>query len=266
MNLKFFKATVLIALMGAPAMLLAQAPAQPAGPGQPGQPAQPAQPGQPGQPAADNTTTVGAQMPLLQLDLEDFEESEDWVARSTCPLGETRTIKLVQRGDIRATDDENMKPPEGEALSLDVSPENPNHILGVKTFFEERGFDRVEVRPPHEYILKGKARQFSIWVLGRNFRHTMYLKLRDYRGNTHKVRLGRLDFFGWRKFTVAVPGWVPQSTRFSLLDKNLHFVSLMVVSDHHEIPGEFYFYVDGLKALLDQSEQVYPGSEIKDNW
>jgi hypothetical protein len=94
----------------------------------------------------------------------------------------------------------------------------------------------------------------------------MFIKLRDYRGRIHKLRMGRLDFFGWRKFTVTVPGWLPQSTRYSMLDKNLHFMSLFVVSDNHEVGGTFYFYVDNLKALIDRAEQNYPGSEIKDNW
>ncbi|MCS7204223.1 MAG: flagellar filament outer layer protein FlaA [Leptospiraceae bacterium] len=204
--------------------------------------------------------------PLIQIDLEDFEQAEDWLAKPTSPLGETKTLKLVQRGEIRATDDENMRPPEGEALSVDVDPNNPNHVLGVKTYFVNRGFDRVEVKPPHPYVIKGKVRQFSIWVLGRNYRHTMYLKIRDYKGNFHSIKLGKLNFFGWRKFTVSVPGWIPQSTRFAMIDKNLQFISIYVVSDHHEVGGEFYFYVDGLKALVDRSELVYPGSEIKDNW
>jgi len=221
---------------------------------------------QPTQPTQPPRQDVSSESPLVQIDLEDFEEAEDWHAKATSPLGETKTLKLVQRGEIRATDDENMRPPEGEALSVEVDPNNPNHILGVKTYFVNRGFDRVEVKPPHPYVLKGKVRQFSIWVLGRNYRHTMYLKIRDYRGGIHKIRLGRLDFFGWRKFTVAVPGWIPQSTRFALIDKNLQFISIFVVSDVHEVGGEFYFYVDGLKALVDKSELVYPGSEIKDNW
>ncbi|MBX7087754.1 MAG: endoflagellar filament sheath protein [Leptospirales bacterium] len=231
------------------------------------QPAQPAtQPGQPAQPATPAAETVGATGGLEVILLDDFEESEDWHARSTCPLGETTTLKMVQRGEIRAADDEQSKPPEGESLNVQNNPDNPNHILGIKTYFDNRGFDRVEVKPPHEYVIKGKARQFSVWVLGRKFRHNMSLKLRDYRGNTHNLPLGRLDFFGWRKLTVTVPGWLPQSTRYALLDKNLHFVSLFVTSDVHEVPGQFYFYVDGLKALVDKSENAYPGSEVKDNW
>jgi len=247
--MKFYQKIVSIILLFISFALYAQQPTEPQN--------------QPTQPSRED---VQSQSPLVQVDLEDFEEAEDWYAKSTSPLGETKTLKLVQRGEIRATDDENMRPPEGEALSVEVDPNNPNHILGVKTYFVDRGFDRVEVKPPHPYVLKGKVRQFSIWVLGRNYRHTMYLKIRDYRGTIHKIRLGRLDFFGWRKFTVAVPGWIPQSTRFALIDKNLQFLSIFVVSDTHEVGGEFYFYVDGLKALVDKSELVYPGSEIKDNW
>jgi hypothetical protein len=78
--------------------------------------------------------------------------------------------------------------------------------------------------------------------------------------------LGRLDFFGWRKMTATIPGFIPQSTRFALLDKNLHFVSLFVTSDVHEVGGDFYFYVDDLELRTDRSEAKYPGSEIKDNW
>ena len=209
-------------------------------------------------------TQTGYYLELLTLD--DFEEAEDWRARSTCPLGITKTLKMVQRGPIISVDNSQEAMPGQCNVNEKACEDNPNHIMGVKTFFDDRGFDRVEISPPHEFVIKGKARQFSIWVLGRKFRHTLSIKLRDYRGKTHNLRLGRLDFFGWRKLTVTVPGWLPQSTRYSLLDKNLHFVSLFVTHDIHEVPGTFYFYVDSLKVLVDRSEAEYPGSEIKDNW
>ena len=220
-----------------------------------------------GQTGAEGPSSINLQNQELYLEvLEDFEEAEDWVAKATSPIGQTDSIKLIQRGQIRATGDEDNAPPIEEAYSLAQSPDNPNHIMGIKTHFEDSGFDRVEFKPPHEYKINGKARQFSVWVLGRNFRHTLYIKLRDYRGKLHKLRMGRLNFFGWRKMTVVVPGWLPQSTRYSLLGRNLRFVSLFVVSDYHEPRGIFYFYVDGLKALIDRTEQNYPGSEIKDSW
>ncbi|MCB1140836.1 MAG: endoflagellar filament sheath protein [Leptospiraceae bacterium] len=220
-------------------------------------------------PAAASGGPVAA---LERVTLEDFEQAEDWKAKSTSPLGETKTLKMIQRGLIKDVFDEKSTPDAYDVKTGQYSDAKQeervgkNHILGVKTFFASRGFDRVEVSPPQEYIIKGKARQVSVWVLGRNYRHTLYAKFRDYKGNTHNIRLGRLDFFGWRKLTAPIPGFIPQSTRYALLDKNIKFVSLFVASDSHEPAGEFYFYVDDLEVRTDKQEAVYPGFEIKDNW
>ncbi|MDH5719223.1 MAG: flagellar filament outer layer protein FlaA [Spirochaetia bacterium] len=194
--------------------------------------------------------------------LNDFEDAEDWRAFSTTPLGDTKIKKTVQIGPIQDTyNPNNLTDEERKAF---VSGQN--HVLGVKTFFNEKGFDRVIVKPPHEYIVKGIGRQVDVWALGRQFRHTLFVVLRDYRGRIHKLRLGRLDYLGWRKLSVTVPGWLPQSQRFALLDKNLHFVSLYVQSDQKEIGGDFYFYVDNLSMKVDKTDTDYPGSMIKDTW
>jgi len=219
--------------------------------------------------AQDKTTAVE---PLERVTLEDFEMAEDWKAKSTSPLGETKTLKMIQRGLIKDVFDEKSTPDAYDVKTGSYSDAKQeerigkNHILGVKTYFANRGFDRVEVAPPQEFIIKGKARQVSVWVLGRKYRHTLFSKFRDYKGNTHNIRLGRLDFFGWRKLTAPIPGFVPQSTRFSVLDKNIRFVSLFVTSDVNEPAGEFYFYVDDLEIRTDKQESLYPGFEVKDNW
>lgn len=213
------------------------------------------------------TTTTTAKGPndqslLKDFFLSDFENAEDWRAFATSPLGETKVRKTIQLGPIRdvfnpdqITDDEKKD-----------FEENKNHVLGIKTNFVDRGFDRVEIMPPHEYTVKGVARQISVWALGRNYRHTLYVKIRDFSGKLHKLRFGRLDFLGWRKLILTIPGWVPQSPRYSLLDKNLKFVSIFVESDVHEVGGQFYFYVDNLSMKVDKTDVVYPGSQIKDTW
>lgn len=217
---------------------------------------------------SDNTADAGAdggsKDPLEIVILENFEEAEDWRAKSTTPLGDTKLLKMVQRGIIKDVFDEKSTPNNQPSGKEGI--EKKNHFLGVKTYFADRGFDRVEVTPPHEFIIKGKARQVSVWVLGRKYDHTLYAKFRDYRGKLHNVRLGKLDFFGWRKLTATIPGFIPQSSRFSLQDKNLHFVSLFVTSGPHEVGGDFYFYLDDLEVRTDRSNMIYPGYEIKDNW
>lgn len=229
--------------------------------------AKPAQPANSGAPAAPGGDA------LERVTLDDFEDSEDWRAKSTNPVGETKTLKLIQRGIIKDVFDEKSMP-DSKNDKGEYTPATPeqaekigkNHVLGVKTSFYNRGFDRVEVSPPQEFIIRGKARQISVWVLGRKYRHTLYAKFRDFKGNTHNIRLGRLDFFGWRKLTAPIPGFIPQSARYSLLDKNIRFVSLFVSSDVHEVGGDFYFYVDDLEVRTDRQESIYPGFEIKDNW
>lgn len=225
--------------------------------------------------------------------LNDFENCEDWRAASTSPLGETRVRKLEGKPDNQAFDQEkqtlekfkeltlkqrreaairfaksnNTPPPNNQGTNdAELAKIASKYILGIKTYFKDRGFDRVEVAPPNEYIIKGRAKEIRVWTLGRKFRHTLYVKLRDYRGKLHKLKMGRLDFFGWKNMKVTVPGWLPQSSRYALLDKNLHFVSFFVVSDRFETPGTFYFYLDNFSIVTDVAENQYDGSEILDTW
>lgn len=206
--------------------------------------------------------------------MNDFENCEDWRAVATCPLGETKTRKIEGRPRI-VNEDGSVTTVPGKELGLEGGDEkgkdeNGNdheskYVLGVRTYFMERGFDRVEVFPPNEYIIRGKAKEIRVWVLGRKFRHTLYVKLRDYTGNLHKLKVGRMDFWGWREMSVVVPGWLPQSTRYALLDKNLHFVSFYAESDTYEVPGTFYFYLDNFRIRTDLSE--FTGdTTIKDTW
>ncbi len=203
--------------------------------------------------------------------LNDFEACEDWRADSTCPLGDTKIRKIP--GKPRPVNDrgqfvnESGEPGEFATEMTDengISHKN-EYVLGIKSYFLERGFDRVEVFPPNEYIVRGKAREIKVWVLGRKFRHNLFVKLRDYRGHLHKLKIGPLDFWGWKEMSVIIPGWLPQSASYAVLDKNLHFVSFFVESDRYEVPGTFYFYLDQFRIITDLSE--FTGDEtIKDTW
>ncbi len=197
--------------------------------------------------------------------LNDFEDCEDWRANATCPLGDTKIRKIP--GKPNKVNEEN-----GEVVAHKVKLDDENGIrhedkfvLGVKTYFIDRGFDRVEIYPPNEFIIRGKAKEIKFWALGRKFRHTIFVKLRDYRGRLHKIKVGRLDFWGWREMTIVIPGWLPQSASYAMLDKNLHFVSFFVESDNYEAPGSFYFYLDNFRVITDLSEFTGDPS-IKDNW
>ena len=204
--------------------------------------------------------------------LNDFENCEDWRAVATSPIGETRIRKYP--GKPRPMKDGQPVNENGE-IGKEFADETTDEetgivyknafVLGVKTYFWDRGFDRVEVFPPNEYIIRGRAKEIKVWALGRKFRHTLYVKLRDYRGNIHKLKMGRLDFWGWREMSAIVPGWLPQSTSYAVMDRNLHFVSFFVEHDIYEPPGPFYFYLDQFRVVTDLSE-LSGDDTIKDNW
>ncbi len=225
------------------------------------------EPGADQAPAQDTTTQRNQQQVqdgLITDWMNDFEDSEDWRASATSPLGDTKIRKIPGRPNEVNEDG------EVEDVELELTDENgvtheSEYVLGVKTYFKDRGFDRVEVFPPNEYIIRGKAKEIKVWVLGRKFRHTLYVKLRDYRGKIHKLKIGRLDFWGWQEMSVIIPGWLPQSASYAMMDKNLHFVSFFVESDKFEVPGTFYFYLDNFRVITDLSE--FTGDpNIRDNW
>jgi hypothetical protein len=196
--------------------------------------------------------------------LNDFEASEDWRAVPTCPLGETKIRKIPGKPRPLGEDGNVIAYPDTITDDNGITHEN-QYVLGVKTYFLDRGFDRVEVFPPNEYIVRGKAKEMKVWALGRKFRHTLFVKLRDYKGRIHKIKVGRLDFWGWKELSVIIPGWLPQSASYAMLDKNLHFVSFFVESDIYEVPGTFYFYLDNFRVVTDLSE--FTGdTTIKDTW
>lgn len=196
--------------------------------------------------------------------MNDFEACEDWRAISTSPLGDTKIRKIS--GKVRPVDDQgnNIEYPNEITDDNGITHKN-EYVMGVKSYVIDRGYDRVEVLPPNELIINGKAKEIKVWALGRKIRHTLYVKLRDYRGVLHKVKIGRLDFWGWKEMTVVVPGWMPQSPTYAMLDKNLHFVSFFVESDRFELPGTYYFYLSNFRVVTDMSE--FTGDAfIKDNW
>jgi hypothetical protein len=217
-----------------------------------------------GQTAPATTETQKQKTGLVEEWMSDFETCEDWRAVSTSPLGDTKIRKVP--GKPRPVDEEgNIVETPNEITDDNGLTHKNENVIGVKSYFVDRGYDRVEVLPPNEYIIKGKAKELKVWALGRKLRHTLYVKLRDYRGRLHKLKIGNLDFWGWRELTLVIPGWLPQSSSYAMLDKNLHFVSFFVESDRFEAPGTFYFYLDNFRIITDLSE--FTGDTyIKDTW
>ena len=120
--------------------------------------------------------------------MSDFEACEDWRAISTSPLGDTKIRKIPGKPRPLDKDGNVIELPNEITDDNGLTHKNEN-VIGVKSYIVDRGYDRVEVLPPNEYIIRGKAKEIKVWALGRKLRHTLYVKLRDYRGKLHKIKI-----------------------------------------------------------------------------
>ena len=150
-------------------------------------------------------------------------------------------------------------------------------LLGIHFRFQYPGENSVSIVPPKEVRwhdrkpvftynpntgkqeqergiqLPGKAKAISLWVHGRGHPYNLELWLKDYRGSTHILKFGSVNFVGWRPLKVYVPANVPQEfqsypqTRTSKITK---FVLRAEKSAHHEeLTADVFFFFDQLKVI-----------------
>ena len=179
-----------------------------------------------------------------QIKLESFNDITGWTARGSSGIGETRLLRL-ERGQPFALPD---KQDQNE----------DKYFLGVKTYFQTPGKDKLEVLPPRPIRLPVRTARLKINVLGRNAAHTLYIRLQDCRGAGYDFRLGKLNFRGARQMSVKIPVKYHrrclEHNAFEPEPENpapgLAVFSLKVKSAAGELGGNFFLYLDNLQAEL----------------
>jgi hypothetical protein len=111
-------------------------------------------------------------------------------------------------------------------------------------------------------------------VAGRNFNHVLYLQLQDFFGNKYELPLGKLNFQGWKKLSVAIPPQNPDG-RTGIVQRNFHYTSRMglkvmgfrIECDPEEAFGTYYIYMDDLRAVTDLfAEDMRDADDMPDTW
>jgi hypothetical protein len=114
--------------------------------------------------------------------------------------------------------------------------------------------------------LPGQSREISLWVHGRGHPYTLEAWVKDYRGSTHVLKFGSVNFVGWRPLKVAIPVGVPQqfeSFPQTRITKITRFVLRAVPSAPREELMEIaYFFFDQIKVLTDTYEVNFDGSDL----
>jgi len=147
-------------------------------------------------------------------------------------------------------------------------------VLGVRVDFIRRGTNSITVYPQRPIPIEGITKTVSVWVAGRNFNHSLNLLLEDSLGRHFELYIGKLNFQGWKKLTVAIPPQAPDGIH-GIVQRNYHYVHLMGIRiigfridcDMMEAYGSYYIYFDDLRAVTDLfAEDLKDADDMNDMW
>ena len=203
--------------------------------------------------------TDTAQQALQEVSISRFEDPGFWNVYVPSDQG----VITHQRMEGAPADKEPI--PEEEEAGLEIQDQ---YVLGVKTqFFPPRAKTSIYVQANRPLAVPGIAKTISVWVVGRNFNHRLYVVIRDFSGQTSVLHMGRLNFVGWRELTVPIPPDIEQRDIHYANQGGIEIIGFVIEPDLLETYGSYYVYFDGLRALTDLfSEEARDPDDMVDSW
>jgi len=237
--------------------------------------------------------------------VEDFEngtvstdiKNDGWLLKSTPKKYSNPALsekKLKRKNPVPVLNlkflDGNPNDMQVEEWSLTNLGKTNKKCLGVKFRFRYPGYNSIQILPPLEISWKdrksvltynprngkseqergiqlpGRAKAISLWVHGRGNPYNLEIWIKDYRGDTHALKVGSVNFVGWRPLKVDIPTNIPQSyesfpqTRVTKITKLV--LRAVQSSPAEELITDTYFFFDQLKVLTDTYEVNFDGNDL----
>jgi len=211
-----------------------------------------------GQPDPNLIGKDQAQQLLKEISVDKFEDAAFWRAEMPLDMGVVAAKKL-NGSPVE-------KKPIEEEKNIGIKEEDKN-VLGVRVNFFRRGFTYFTVYPGNPIPVEGITKTLSLWVVGRNFNHVLKVILLDYYGRAQEITVGKLNFIGWKKLTVAVPPTIVQSEYHFANRNGIKILGFRVDCDQMESYGTYYVYFDDLRAVTDLFGELKRDSDdMSDGW
>jgi hypothetical protein len=216
-----------------------------------------------GTPDAERIGIESAQQMIREISVDKFEHDGFWRASMSSDDGFT-TSRL-----FRGSPAGKQPIPEEEGLNI---PDD--YVLGVRVDFLRRGYHSFNIFPVRPIPIEGITKTISVWVAGRNFNHELYIIVEDFFGRRYEFLMGRLNFMGWQRMTVAIPP-APDDGLSGVVQRSYHYQNhfgIKVVGfrvDVHplEARGSYYIYLDDLRAETDLfAEHHRDPDDMVDGW
>ena len=203
--------------------------------------------------------------------IEDFDSPEEsrWIVRASKFVGDGYPRQAYVNEWPEAL---YRREPEGRTLQA----------FGTQAAFNRHGYNFLEFIPveenddgeevPRAIPIPGRVNNLDIWVWGSNFDYYMDVHLRDYRGMTHVVKLGDINYRGWRNLRIEIPTWIPQDARYTAELRNGEFTSdlrgleltkIVLWTRPEEKVNGFFVYLDEIKVETDLYREPFDGEELR---
>ncbi|MHC6202340.1 flagellar filament outer layer protein FlaA [Breznakiellaceae bacterium SP9] len=147
--------------------------------------------------------------------------------------------------------------------------------LGLWGKFDRRGYNWIDIYPvakgdegeggepaPVEIPIPGRAAYFDLWIWGSNLNFYVEAYVRDYIGITHVLKVGNINYTGWKNLRVSIPNHIPQTKKMLPRLESLKFIKFRLWTQPTEKVDNFYVYFDHFKVLTDIFESLYDGDDL----
>lgn len=199
-----------------------------------------------------------AQQLLQEVSISKFEDSGFW--RVYMPIDQG----IIESRRFEGSPIDKEVIPEEEDLGI-ATPDD--YVLGVKASFFRRGDAELYIQPIRPLQAPGITKTISMWVVGRNFNHRLSVVVADYFGNVNILSMGKLNFSGWKRMTVAVPPTIVQRDYHYNDRMGLQILGFLIEPDLMETYGTYYVYFDDLRVYTDLfAEESRDQDDMPDSW
>jgi len=216
-----------------------------------------------GAPDAERLGIDAAQQYLKEVSVDKFEKDGFW--KSTMSPDDGYVTTRLFSGSPAAK----QPIPDEEGQSI---PDK--YVLGTRVDFIHRGYMSFTMYPQRPIPIEGITKTVSLWVVGRNYNHELKLLLEDFFGRRFELFVGKLNFQGWKKLTVAIPPQAEDGFN-GIVQRNYHYNNYMGIKvvgfrvdvDPWEAYGSYYIYLDDLRAVTDLfAEDNRDPDDMPDAW
>jgi hypothetical protein len=209
-------------------------------------------------PEAANLGVDTAQQRLQEVSISKFEDAGFWKVYMPIDQG------VIESRRFEGGPNDKQPLPEEEAIGIATPDE---FVLGVKASFFRRGNSEIYIQPIRPLQVPGITKTISVWTVGRNFNHRLYVIVGDYFGNVNLLQMGTLNFSGWKELTTAVPPTLVQQDLHYNDRMGLQILGFMIQPDLMETYGTYYIYFDGLRVLTDLfADESRDPDDMVDSW